>query len=99
MAIAIPSVIGLGKPSGLAKRFGLGEQEEMALIIGAIDDNRPQTLGSPFQGVKNLRTPSYSPSFPDRLSEKGFSLTILVVMQAPAKSGWQKSRLRLQPAS
>ena len=56
MAIARPSAIVLAKPSGLAKPFGLAKHEGTALVLvaGAIDDNRPQILVSPFHGAKEF---------------------------------------------
>ena len=48
MAIAKPIAIRLVRPFGLARFFGLGKQEGMALVVRTIDDNRPQFRVSPF---------------------------------------------------
>ena len=42
MAIAKQSAIRLAKQLRLAKPFGLAKQEGMPVVVGAIDDDRPQ---------------------------------------------------------
>ena len=51
MAIAEKSPIGSANLFGSAKPWGLAEQEVMAVVVGAIDDDRPRHLLSPFLGV------------------------------------------------
>ena len=41
LAIAKQSTIGVAKPFGLVKPFGLMKQEGMALVVGAIEGNKP----------------------------------------------------------
>ena len=57
----------IGKPMRNGEDIRIGKIKRGALVVAAIDDKRPQILVSPFQGVKALRIPDYSPFFSDRL--------------------------------
>ena len=58
----------IGETIRIGEIIRIGETiGRMALVVRAIDDNRPLLLGSLFQGVKALRNPGYNLGFSDKL--------------------------------